>query len=50
MIDAMENHAVRVARWGLGSRAEVKTEILDGMWRTWQDVSHLSHLSFHFHI
>jgi hypothetical protein len=42
MIEVMENHSVRVARWKLGSRAEVESVILDGMWRTWQNVSHLS--------
>jgi hypothetical protein len=40
MIEVIENHAERVARWKLGSKAEVKSNILDGMWRTWQKVSH----------
>jgi hypothetical protein len=42
VIEVVENHAVRIARWGLGSRADVKLRILDGMWRIWQNVSHLS--------
>jgi hypothetical protein len=41
MIENVENHAVRVARWGLGSKGEVKSDILGGMWRAWQNVSHL---------
>jgi hypothetical protein len=45
LIDVVENHAVRVARWGLGSRAEVKSSILDEMWRAWQN--NVSHLSLH---
>jgi hypothetical protein len=40
MVEVAENHAVRVSQWGLGSRAEVKSDILFGMWRTWQNVSH----------
>src|ERR1700729_1499176 len=39
MMKVIENHAARVSRWGLGSRAEVKADILDGMWRTWRSVS-----------
>jgi len=39
MIEVIENHAARVARWRPGSRAEVKADILDGMWRTWKCVS-----------
>lgn len=35
MIKVIENHAARVARWGLGSKAEVKSGTLAGMWRAW---------------
>ena len=33
---------MRVARWGLGSGAEVKSDILAGIWRIWEVVSQLS--------
>ena len=33
---------MRVARWGLGSGAEVESDILAGIWRTWEGVSRLS--------
>ena len=46
MMKVIENHAARVSRWGLGSRAEVKADILDGMWRTWQSVSEKPLLGF----
>ena len=42
IVDVIERHATRVARWGLGSSAEVKSDILAGIWRTWQAVSGLS--------
>jgi len=42
MVDAIERHAMRVGRWGLGSSAKVKSDILAVMWRTWQVVSWLS--------
>ncbi|KIM72118.1 hypothetical protein PILCRDRAFT_829980 [Piloderma croceum F 1598] len=42
MIDALENHAKRVARWKLGSKAEVRSDILRGMWCIWQNVSYLT--------
>ena len=42
IVDVIERHATRVARWGLGSGAEVKSDILDGIWRIWEAVSQLS--------
>ncbi|KIM77305.1 hypothetical protein PILCRDRAFT_12127 [Piloderma croceum F 1598] len=42
VMEVMDSHAMRVNRWGLGSRAEVKSDILAGMWRTWRAVSQLS--------
>ena len=42
IVDVIERHATRVARWGLGSGAEVKSDILDGIWRTWETVTQLS--------
>jgi hypothetical protein len=41
MVEVIENHAGRVARWGLGSKTDVKSVVLEGMWRIWQNVSHL---------
>jgi hypothetical protein len=38
IVDVMERHAMRIAYWGLGSDTEVKLDILDGIWRTWQAV------------
>ena len=36
-------HAARIARWGLlGSKEEVKSDVLTGILRTWQAVSQLS--------
>lgn len=42
MVNVIDNHATRVAHWGLGSKREVTLDILDGMWRSWQFVLHLS--------
>jgi hypothetical protein len=41
-VEVIERHAIRVARWGLGSAAEVKSDILAGIWHTWEAVSQLS--------
>jgi len=38
MVEVIERHANRVARWGLGSRAQVKSDILAGVWCIWQVV------------
>jgi len=35
ILAVIENHAVRVARWKLGARAEVESAMLEGMWRIW---------------
>lgn len=44
LIDTVtESHAARIARWGLlGSKEEVKSDVLTGILRTWQAVSQLS--------
>ncbi|KIM77676.1 hypothetical protein PILCRDRAFT_825113 [Piloderma croceum F 1598] len=42
IVKVIEKHATRVAHWGLGSSAGVKSDILAGIWRTWQTVSELS--------
>jgi hypothetical protein len=42
MVKVIDRHATRVARWGLGVREEVRSDILAGIWRIWKLVSHLS--------
>ena len=42
MVDVIGSHATRVARWRLGSGTEVESDILAGIWRTWEAVSRLS--------
>jgi hypothetical protein len=39
MVEVIDSHAARVALWGLGSREEVKSDTLAGIWRIWQSVS-----------
>jgi hypothetical protein len=42
MVEVMDSHASNVACLGLGLKAEVKSDILNGMLHIWQAVSQLS--------